>query len=81
MIDFDTQLVSTLETVLPTYYELVLTKDIKTPCISYQENNNYEDASGDTLLHMHLRPDIQGGCKLAVLHRRAFCMQVPVKLL
>lgn len=41
MIDYDTQLVSALNTVLPTYYELVLTNKTKTPCISYQEANNY----------------------------------------
>lgn len=41
MVDYDTQLVSALKTVLPTYYELVLTNKTKTPCISYQENNNY----------------------------------------
>lgn len=41
MVDFDKQLVSTLQTILPTYHELVLTKNTKTPCLSYQELNNY----------------------------------------
>ena len=41
MINYDTQLVAALNTVLPTYYELVLTNKTKTPCISYQEQNNY----------------------------------------
>ena len=51
MVDYDTQLVSTLQTILPTYYELVLTSKTKTPCISYQEQNNYvvTDALGGTL--------------------------------
>lgn len=49
MIDYDTLLVSALKKVLPTYYELVLTSKTKTPCISYQENNNYDDLTGDTL--------------------------------
>ena len=49
MIDYDTQLVSALETVLPTHYELALTSKTQTPCISYQEANNYDDATGDTL--------------------------------
>ena len=40
MIDFSKELVSALNTVLPTYYEMALTKDIKTPCISYMELNN-----------------------------------------
>lgn len=49
MIDFNKELVSALETVLPTHYELALTKDTKTPCISYQERNNYDAETGETL--------------------------------
>lgn len=51
MVDYDKQLVSTLKTILPTYHELVLTSKAKTPCISYQEQNNYvvTDALGATL--------------------------------
>ena len=41
MINYHTQLVSALNTVLPTHYELALTSDTQTPCISYQERNNY----------------------------------------
>ena len=40
MIDFNSKIVSALKTVLPTYYEMALTKGIKTPCISYMELNN-----------------------------------------
>lgn len=49
MVDFHTELVSALNTVLPTHYELALTKNTKTPCISYQERNNYDTDTGDTL--------------------------------
>lgn len=49
MVDYDSLLVSALEKVLPTYHELVLHSKIKTPCISYQENNNYDDLTGNTL--------------------------------
>ena len=49
MIDYDTQLVSALKKVLPTHHELVLTSKTKTPCISYQENNNYDDLTGNTM--------------------------------
>lgn len=49
MIDFHTELVRALEKVLPTHYELALTKGTKTPCISYQERNNYDANTGDTL--------------------------------
>ena len=48
MIDYNKELVSALNTVLPTYYELALTSDTKTPCISYQERNNYISSSGST---------------------------------
>lgn len=48
MIDFNKELVSALNTVLPTYYELALTSKTETPCISYQERNNYVSESGNT---------------------------------
>lgn len=49
MIDYDPILVSALNTILPTHDELVLHSGIKTPCISYQERNNYDDLTGDTI--------------------------------
>ena len=49
MIDYHAELVSALKTVLPTHYELALTSNTKTPCISYQERNNYDTELGDTL--------------------------------
>lgn len=49
MIDYHSELVSALSKVLPTHYELTLTSKTKTPCISYQERNNFDVATGDTL--------------------------------
>lgn len=49
MIDYHSTLVSALKTVLPTHYEMVLHSGLETPCISYMEMNNYDDATGDTL--------------------------------
>lgn len=49
MIDYNKDLVAALETVLPTHYELNLHSGLDTPCISYQERNNADDATGDTL--------------------------------
>lgn len=49
MIDYHTELVKALQTVLPTHYELALTSGTKTPCISYQERNNYDTETGDTI--------------------------------
>lgn len=49
MIDYHKSLVSALEAVLPTHYELALTANTKAPCISYQERNNYDTDVGNTL--------------------------------
>lgn len=40
MIDLHKELVSTLKTILPTHYEMNLTSDTETPCISYMEISN-----------------------------------------
>ena len=48
MIDYCKQVVSALNTVLPTHYELALTSKTKTPCISWQERNNYVADTGNT---------------------------------
>ena len=48
MIDLHKEMVSALSTVLPTHYELALTANTKTPCISYMEISNVTSAFGDT---------------------------------
>ena len=48
MVDYCKEVVSALETILPTHYELALTSKTKTPCISYQERNNFVVATGNT---------------------------------
>ena len=49
MINYHSEFVKALMSVLPTHYEMVLTADTTTPCISYMETNNYVSSSGDTL--------------------------------
>ena len=49
MIDYHKELVAALTTVLPTHYELNLHSGLPTPCISYQESNNYDTETGNTL--------------------------------
>lgn len=49
MVDYHASLVSALETVLPTHYEMTLTAGTQTPCISYMETNNYVSTTGNTL--------------------------------
>lgn len=49
MIDYNKEVVSALNSVLPTTHELALTKKNTVPCISYQERDNSVYANGDTL--------------------------------
>ena len=54
MINYHSELVSVLSKVLPTHYELTLTKGTQTPCISYQERNNYDAETGDTVGYSYI---------------------------
>jgi hypothetical protein len=54
MIDYNAELFAALETVLPTYYEMILESGIETPCISYMETNNYVSTSGTTLGYSYI---------------------------
>ena len=49
MINYHQSLVSALNKVLPTHYEMALTSKTAIPCISYMELNNYVSDSGDTI--------------------------------
>lgn len=74
MIDYNTQLVSALETVLPTYYEMALTQGIKTPCISYMETNNYSvtEVLGATVGYSRITYQVKiWGNKIADLQKYA----------
>lgn len=48
MINYHKELVSALNNILPTHYEMALTSNTKIPCISYMELNNASTASGNT---------------------------------
>lgn len=49
MVNEHKNIVSALNSILPTHYELALTSKTKTPCISYQERNNYVAVTGDSI--------------------------------
>lgn len=49
MINYHAELVKALNSVLPTHYEMTLTANTQTPCISYMETNNYVSTNGETL--------------------------------
>ena len=59
MVNFHTNIVSTLKTILPTHYELVLHKGLKTPCISYMQLDNPTKAKGDTLEYSSIQYQIK----------------------
>lgn len=56
MIDYHKEIVSALNKVLPTHYEMALTSNTKTPCISYMELNNYNatDVIGATVGYSYI---------------------------
>ena len=59
MIDYHKELLSILSKILPTYFELNLTKDVSVPCITYLEFNDYEEYKGDTLGYSIIRYQIK----------------------
>ena len=59
MVNFHTNIVSTLKTILPTHYELVLHRGLKTPCISYMQLDNHTKAKGDTLEYSSIQYQIK----------------------
>lgn len=56
MVDYNKEVVSALNKVLPTYYEMALHSGIKTPCYSYMELNNYSttEPTGATLGYSYI---------------------------
>lgn len=49
MIDYNKDIRTALETILPTIHEMVLTSNSPTPCISYQERDNAAQETGNTI--------------------------------
>ena len=67
MIDYHSELVNALKTILPTHYEMTLTSKTTTPCISYMEINNYVSINGDTLGYSRIAYQIKvWGIKLKI---------------
>lgn len=72
MIDYHTQLVSALSTILPIHYEMALTSKTKTPCLSYMELNNRVTNSGDSLGYSRLTYQIKvWGNDIEVIQQKA----------
>lgn len=72
MINYHSELVKSLSTILPTHYEMVLTSKTTTPCITYMEINNYVDSNGDTLGYSRLNYQVKvWGNDIATLQKYA----------
>lgn len=72
MIDYNKEFVSALKTILPTHHEFMLVKGTKTPCLSYQELNNYVTDDGDTLEYSRISFQVKvWGNDLALLNKYA----------
>ena len=72
MIDFNKELVSALNSVLPTHYEMALTSGTETPCYSYMELNNYDASTGDTLGYSSITFQVKvWGKSLAIIQHYA----------
>ena len=79
MIDYHKQLVSALNTILPTHYEMALTSKTNTPCISYMERNNYTQVSGDTVGYSRISYTVKvWGNEIAELQK--YALQIDQKL-
>lgn len=59
MIDYHKEIKTSLDTVLPTHYEMTLTSGTKTPCISYMEVGNYDSVTGTTQIYSRVRYQIK----------------------
>ena len=72
MIDYHSTLVSALNKILPTHYEMALTSKTNTPCISYMEMNNYTSNSGDSIGYSVITYQVKvWGNEIGVLQRYA----------
>lgn len=49
MIDYHSELVKALQTILPTHYEMTVSAGTATPCITYIERDNAAQETGDTI--------------------------------
>lgn len=59
MVNYHTELVSALNNILPTHYEMALTSQTVTPCISYMEINNYVAEYGTHLVYSRITYQIK----------------------
>ena len=75
MIDYHKTLVNALNSVLPTHYEMTLTSQTKTPCISYMELDNSDTDTGDTLGYSRIQYQVKvWGTKIETVQKYALLL-------
>ena len=80
MIDYHKELVSALKEILPTHYEMTLTANTTTPCISYMELNNYISTFGDKLAYSRISYQVKvWGNDIADLQKYALKIDAALK--
>lgn len=73
MNNFHTQVVAKLQKILPTHYELTLHSGLATPCISYMELTNVDDAIGSTVGYSRVAYQVKvWGNEIEHLNRNAY---------
>lgn len=80
MIDYHSTLVAALKPILPVHYEMTLTKDTKTPCISYMELSNVVDVTTDVLGYSRITYQVKvWGHDIAELQRYAQLIDIALR--
>lgn len=59
MINYHGLLVAALNNILPTHYEMVITSNTKTPCITYLEVSNVASEEGNTIGYSRIQYQIK----------------------
>ena len=80
MVDYSKELVTTLNEVLPTYYELEVTSKTNTPCITYYELNNAAFVEGNTFGYSRLRYQVKiWGKDIAALEQYSLILDAKLR--
>lgn len=82
MIDYHGTLVAALNKILPTHYEMTLTKNTKVPCISYMELSNIATEEGNTLGYSRIQYQVKvWGHEISVLQSTAIRIDMALRTL
>lgn len=82
MTNFHKEIVNTLKKILPTHYEMLLHRDLETPCISYMELANQATEQGNTLGYSLIQYQVKvWGTKIADLQNYAIQIDAAMRKL